>query len=160
MQVDLKTLIGKLNRTCRKGLEAAAALCVSQTHYNVEIEHFLLELLNLQDTDLRRLLRFYEVQPGEVGRELTRAMERVKRGNSRTPALSPHIIQLLREAWMLSSLHLGTDVVRSGVLLLALFEHEALRGLLLESAPTLLRIPRASLAAELRFVCYLSLSSV
>ena len=43
--MDLKTLISKLSAPCRKALESAAQLCVSQTHFNVEVEHFLLKLL-------------------------------------------------------------------------------------------------------------------
>ena len=37
--VDLKSLVGRLNETCRRALEAAAGLTLSRTHYNVEIEH-------------------------------------------------------------------------------------------------------------------------
>jgi type VI secretion system protein VasG len=43
--VNLKSLVGKLNDTCRSALEAAAGLCLSRTNYNVEIEHWLLKLL-------------------------------------------------------------------------------------------------------------------
>src|SRR5262245_6728782 len=77
MQIDLKVLIGKLNGTCRQALEAAAGLCVSQTHYTVELEHFLLQLLDLPDTDMQRVLRAYEVEAAVVRRELTQAMERL-----------------------------------------------------------------------------------
>ena len=44
MNVNLKSLIGKLNDTCRSALEGAAGLCLSRTHYDVEIEHLLLKL--------------------------------------------------------------------------------------------------------------------
>ena len=39
MSVNLKSLIGKLNTQTRSTLEAAAGLCLSRTHYNIEIEH-------------------------------------------------------------------------------------------------------------------------
>ena len=61
LSLDLKSLIDKLSPLCRRSLEAAG-LCVSRTHYNVEIEHLLAKLLALpdgQDTDLRRALREY-----------------------------------------------------------------------------------------------------
>ena len=66
MQFNLTTLIGKLNPICRKGLEEAAGLCVSQTNYNVEIEHLLLKLLEQPDTDLQRVLHYYEVNVAVV----------------------------------------------------------------------------------------------
>ena len=49
-----------------------------------------------------------------------------KRGNSRTPALSPHLLDLFQEAWTSSSLQFGLGQVCSGALLL---DHESLRGL-------------------------------
>ena len=51
-QVDLKSLIGHLNETTRRALEAAAGLCLSRTHYKVEIEHWLLRLVEEKDSDL------------------------------------------------------------------------------------------------------------
>ena len=149
MHFDLQTLIEKLNPTCRKALESAAELCLSQTNYNVEIEHLLLKLIELPDTDIQRLLRYYEVRTADVTSELTRSMETFKRGNSRTPALSPHIVRLLEQAWMMSSLHLGENIIRSGTMLLALLDHDALRGVILESCKPLLTIPRETLHKDL-----------
>ena len=96
MSSELKTLIGKLNPVCRRGLETAAALCVGQTHYNVEVEHLLLKLLDLPATDLGPVLRYFGVDAGELSRQLDLAVEKFDRGNSRTPAMSPQILQLLR----------------------------------------------------------------
>ncbi len=45
--INLKSLVAKLNDICRRSLEGAAGLCLSRTHYNVEIEHWLLKLLEL-----------------------------------------------------------------------------------------------------------------
>jgi type VI secretion system protein VasG len=145
MNSDLQTLIEKLNPTCRKALESAAELCVSQTNYNVEMEHLLLKLIELPDTDVQRILRHYEVRTADATRELTRAIDTFKRGNSRTPALSPHIVRLLEQAWLLSSLQLGEGTVRSGAILLALLDHDGLRGVILDSCKGLLSIPRDSL---------------
>ncbi len=150
MSFELKALVDKLNPTCRKALEAAAELCVSQTNYNVEIEHFLMKLLDHPDTDIQRLLRYYEVTTANVTRDLIRAMDTFKRGNSRTPALSPHILRLLEEAWKLSSLYLDDNTTRSGALLLALVDHDPLRGMIVESCKALQRVPRKSIRQEIR----------
>ena len=64
MSVSLKSLIGKLNDTCRNALEAAAGLCLTRTHYDVDIEHLFLKLCEAQDTDLQHLLRHYEIDSG------------------------------------------------------------------------------------------------
>ena len=149
LNLDLKTLIDKLNPTCRKAMEGAAQLCVVQTHYNVEVEHVLARLLEQPDADLHRMFRYYEVRAEDVSRDLTRAMDGFKRGNSRTPALSPHVLDLVQEAWTLASLKFNQAQVGSAVLLLALLEHDSLRGLMLESVPSLLRLPRAQLREDI-----------
>ncbi|HWM89367.1 MAG TPA: type VI secretion system ATPase TssH [Thermoanaerobaculia bacterium] len=150
MSSELKVLIGKLNPLCRRALETAAALCVSQTHYNVEVEHLFLKLLALPGTDLSPVLRYYKVDEGELARQLEQAMEKFDRGNSRTPAMAPQIVQLLRQAWLLSGLHLESQAIRSGALLLALFEDESLRSIIHDSCPVLARINRETLRDDLR----------
>ena len=52
MGVDSAALIKTLNKTCLDALQAAAGLCLSRTNYNVEIEHWLLKLSEVPDTDL------------------------------------------------------------------------------------------------------------
>ncbi len=57
----LKSLVGKLNPTCRNGLESAAGLCLARTNYEVEIEHWLLKLAESPNTDLAAILRYFEI---------------------------------------------------------------------------------------------------
>jgi type VI secretion system protein VasG len=146
---ELKVLIERLGPLPRRGLETAAALCVAQTHYNVEVEHLLTKLLDLPG-DLDPILRHFGVDKGALARQLEQALEGFDRGNSRTPAMSPQVVRLLREGWLVSSLHLGSATVRSGALLLALYEDETLRSTLVESCPALVKIPREALRENLR----------
>ncbi len=148
MSLDLKSLIDKLSPLCRRALEEAAGLCVSRTHYNVEIEHLLAKLLALpdsQDTDLRRALREYGLDRSLLVSQVEEAFARFDTGNSRTPAFSPQILQLFREAWLATSLQLRSPAVRTGSLLLALLDNDALRGVILQSVPALGKIPRDQL---------------
>src|ERR1019366_9552387 len=95
--LPLKTLVSKLNPVCKRALEAAAGLCLSRSNYNVEIEHYLLKLLEPGESDLPRILKQYEIDPGVVVRELTRALDKLKTGNARAPELSVHILDWVRE---------------------------------------------------------------
>lgn len=122
----LKSLVGRLNDTCRRGLESAAGLCLSRTNYNVEIEHWLLKLMEAADTDLAALFRFYEVDTSRLSRDLTGVIDRLKTGNARPPGLSPHVVSLIREAWMVASIDFAATAIRSGHLLCALLSHETL----------------------------------
>src|SRR5262245_1979790 len=99
-----KTLVGKLNNTCRRALEGAAGLCLSRTNYNVEVEHWLIKLLEPANTDLTKILRHYGIDSSRVVRELTKSLDHLKTGNARAPELSPEILELMQEAWVLTSL--------------------------------------------------------
>ncbi|MFB6286096.1 MAG: type VI secretion system ATPase TssH [Candidatus Bipolaricaulia bacterium] len=143
---DLETLVGTLNPVCRTALEEAASLCVAQTHYNVELEHLLIKLLEQgPGTDIYRVLRNFDIEPTEVIQELTSATEEFKRGNSRTPSMSPQIVSAVQEAWLRASTQYDQEAVRSGLLLLALLETEELLGVVTDSAPSLLDVPRENL---------------
>ncbi len=148
MSLDLQSLIEKLDPACRKGLEAAAELCVSQTNYNVEIEHLLLKLLEAPDSDIHQILNYYDVATADIKKELTRAIDRFKRGNSRTPTLSPYILTLCEQAWLVASLQLGFNTIRTGAVFKAILDDDNLRGVILESAPSLKRISREAVKKE------------
>ncbi|MBK8174248.1 MAG: type VI secretion system ATPase TssH [Rhodospirillales bacterium] len=146
---ELKALIGRLNPHCRRSLEKAAERCLRETHFTVELEHLLLELIAIPDTDVVRALATYDVDRDALVVDLEQALDRCKRGNVRTPALSPHVSTALAEAWSIASLDMSETQVRSGALLCALLDGEALRGLLLNAVPLLSRIPRHRLIEDL-----------
>jgi type VI secretion system protein VasG len=146
---DISGLIEKLNPKCRQILERAAEVCVTQTHFNVELEHLVLQIFEKTETDLYPILRNFEVDPSTVTAAITRTIDGFKRGNSRTPALSPHIIKAMQDAYMISSLRLQETVIRTGSLLLAILEDDALRGMMIEAAPELAKIDREVLGENL-----------
>src|SRR6266446_5701001 len=129
MGVNLKSLIARLNATCRGALEGAAGLCLSRTNYDVEPEHFLLKLIESPDTDLAAIFRRYEINQSRVTKDLTAALDKLKTGNARTPGLSPRLAQWIQEAWLLASVDYGATQVRSGHLLVALLASDDLRRL-------------------------------
>src|SRR5687768_8866295 len=147
--IDLKALVGKLDTTCRRALEGAAGLCLSRSNYNVEIEHWLVKLLEPGDTDLVRILKHYEVDVSRVNRELTRALDQLRTGNARSPELSLEITDLMREAWVLASIKFNSPQVRSGVLLAALLTERLLSSRLASSSPELAKISGEQLTKDL-----------
>lgn len=149
MEIDIRTLLGKLNPECKLAMKQAAELCGRQTHFHVDIEHLLMHLVDERSPDMALILPQFGVDAGLVVSQLQQSLDRFKRGNGRTPALSPHFAPWFQEAWLLSSMLLGEQQVRSGTLLLALLEVDSLRGLLLETAPALLEIPRKMLREQL-----------
>ncbi|MCC6343860.1 MAG: type VI secretion system ATPase TssH [Bryobacterales bacterium] len=149
MGVNLKQLIGKLNDVTRNALEGAAGLCLSRTHYNVEIEHYLLKLLDYSDSDAARILHQYGVDPSRLTAELGRSLDQVKRGNASTPSISPNIFKLMTEAWTYGSIDYGAAKVRSGFTLLALLANEELARVALSFSKELQKIPVEALKKDI-----------
>jgi type VI secretion system protein VasG len=120
MTANLKGLIGKLNDTTRNALEAAAGFCLARTHYDIEVEHFLLKLLDTTDSDFPRILKQFGVDKSRLTGDLTRSLDKLKSGNARTPAFSPTLTDMLSEAWTIGSIDFGSAQVRTGFCILAI----------------------------------------
>jgi type VI secretion system protein VasG len=149
MNVNLRSLIGKLNHETRGAVEAAAGLCLSRTHYDVEVEHFLSKLLDIHDGDPVFLLKHYGVDRSVLSADLLKALDRLKTGNARTPSLSPHLVKLLTEAWTLASLEYGAQKVRTGHVILALLGNDELARMAKDISRELTKIPPEALRKDL-----------
>src|SRR6202790_3188813 len=124
--MNLKSLIGKLNDSTRGTLEAAAGLCLARTHYDIEVEHYLTKLLDSSDNDVAAIFKHFEIDTSRLSGELARALDRLKTGNARTPALSPTLMRMLIEAWTLGSIDYNAAQVRTGFTILALVTNDEL----------------------------------
>jgi type VI secretion system protein VasG len=151
--VDLKQLVGRLNDPCRRALEAAAGLTLSRSHYNVEIEHLLLAVADRTDTDCAAILKHYGVDTARFAADLGKALDKMKTGNARAPSLSPDVVELAKQAWLLGSIELGANRVRTGHLILALVADEALARRAREASGQFARIPADQLKRDYHAIC-------
>ncbi len=149
MNVNLRSLIGKLNHQTRGAVEAAAGLCLSRTHYDVEVEHFLSKALDIADGDLLFLLKHYGVDRSILSADLMKSLDRLKTGNARTPSLSPHLVKMLTEAWTLGTLEYGAGKIRTGHALLALLSNEELARMAKDISREFTKIPPEALRKDL-----------
>ena len=152
ISIDLKSLVGKLNEATRVALESAAGLCMSRSHYNVEIEHWLLKILEIQDSDLMEILNKFELSVGRVTQELNKELDQIKSGNTRAPSLSPNIVELSKNAWMLASVEYGHGEASSAHILAALMLDDTLRRSTNIFAGELGKIPPESLRDVVRTI--------
>jgi type VI secretion system protein VasG len=149
MGISLKAIVSKLNDTTRTALEGAAGLCLARTHYDVEIEHFLMKLLDTTDSDFAKIVKQFGVDKARLSGELSRALDKLKTGNARTPSFSPSLFTMLTEAWTLGSLEFGAAQVRTGFTVLALVSHEDLARIVREIGKELQKIEPESLRKQL-----------
>jgi type VI secretion system protein VasG len=148
MSVNLKSLIGRLNSETRNALESSAGLCLSRTNYDVEIEHYLTKLLDQTDGDLAAIIKGFGIDRSRLAGELTRALDRLKTGNARNPSLSPTLLKMFTEAWLLASIDLGEGKVRTGHTILALVSNDELKRIIGESSKELGKINADSLKKD------------
>ncbi len=120
MNVNVRSLIGKLNHHTRAAVDAAAGLCLARTHYDVEVEHYLTKLLDAADSDAGYVLRHYGVDRSRLERDLAAGLDRLKSGNARTPSLSPSLLRMLEVAWNAATLDYAAGEIRTGHTLVAL----------------------------------------
>lgn len=117
LELDLRRLVKRLNSYCRRELETAAGLAVTRGHYEVTIEHFLLVLVDDSRHDLQAACRYFEVDVSKLKRDLGSALETTPTGNQGRPVFAPLLIELISDSWLVSSIELGLDEVRSAVFL-------------------------------------------
>jgi type VI secretion system protein VasG len=146
--MNLKSLIGKLNDSTRGALEAAAGLCLARTHYDIEVEHYLTKLLDSTDNDATAIFKHFEVDTSRLTGELARALDKLKTGNARTPALSPTLMKMLIEAWTIGSIDYNAGQVRTGFTILALATNDELVRLMREVSREFQKIQAATLRKD------------
>jgi type VI secretion system protein VasG len=152
-QLNLKSLVSKLDETSRSTLESAAGLALSRTNYDVEIEHWLLKLIDRQTSDVAVILNHFSVDSGRLTQDINRVIDRFKTGNGRAPGLAPNIVKLIREAWLIASLEQDANIVRSGHLLLALLGSDELSPVARESSTHFAKIPVETLRSTMTQIC-------
>ena len=117
---NLKILITKLSTNARVSLEKSANTCISQQNYEIEVEHFLLELLLQHDkNDLQILAEKYKISKNTLENDLKHSISQLPKGNTRTPIFAKSIVRLLEQAWLLASAE-QDPMIRSGHLVVAL----------------------------------------
>jgi len=117
--VNIKTLLNRLNPYCTRALEGAAGLCVSRTHYEVTVEHLFAKLLEEAQSDVPLILRQFDMDTGRMKKAVDQTIEEFRTGNAAKPVFSPLLLEWFQEAWLIASVDLEDNRIRSGALLLA-----------------------------------------
>jgi type VI secretion system protein VasG len=156
MGLNLKALIAKLNDQTRAALEGAAGLCLSRTHYDIEVEHFLTKLLDSSSNDFAAIIKHFEIDKSRLTAELARSMDKLKSGNARTPAISPTVLKMLTTAWTVGSIDFNAGQVRTGFVILALASDEELSRLVRDVSKEFQKINADALKKDLLGIVALS----
>ncbi|ROL75949.1 type VI secretion system ATPase TssH [Pseudomonas vranovensis] len=130
-EISRAALFGKLNSVAYKAIEAATVFCKLRGNPYVELAHWFHQLLQLQDSDLHRIIRQFNLEPARLARELTDALDRLPRGSTSITDLSSHVEEAVERGWVYGSLMFGESQVRTGYLVLGILKTPSLRNALL-----------------------------
>src|SRR5439155_1741626 len=74
-----------------KAIESATVLCKLRGNPYVELEHWLQQILNAQDSDIHRIVRHFDLDPSRLAKDITNALDRLPRGSTSISDLSTYV---------------------------------------------------------------------
>jgi type VI secretion system protein VasG len=130
-EISRTALFGKLNSLGYKAIESATVFCKMRGNPYVELVHWLHQILQLQDSDLHRIIRQFDLEPSRVAQDLTAALDRLPRGSTSISDLSAHVEEAVERGWVYATLLFGEPQVRTGYLVFGILKTPGLRNALL-----------------------------
>ncbi|WP_292286640.1 type VI secretion system ATPase TssH [Marivita sp.] len=130
-EISRVALFGKLNKVGYQAIEGATVFCKMRGNPYVEIVHWLAQLVQLDNSDIQRIIQHYEIDPAKLSADMTRALDALPRGASSISDLSSHLQNAMERAWVYGSLLYNSNQVRTGHLILGMLKSPELRAILM-----------------------------
>ncbi|MFB0553034.1 MAG: type VI secretion system ATPase TssH [Phycisphaerae bacterium] len=130
-EISRTSLFGKLNSLCYKSIESATVFCKLRGNPYVELVHWLHQILQLQDSDLHRIIRHFDINPSRLAKDMTEELDRLPRGSTSISDLSSHLEESVERGWVYGSLLFGELQVRTGHLIVGILKTGGLKNVLL-----------------------------
>jgi type VI secretion system protein VasG len=128
--ISRTSLFGKLNRLAYQAIENATTFCKMRGNPFVELVHWVHQILNLQDSDLHRIIDHFDLNPARVAADLTSSMDRLPLGSSGVQDFSAHVEEAIERGWMYGTLLFGDSCVRTGYLMVGILQTHSLKRVL------------------------------
>jgi type VI secretion system protein VasG len=128
--ISRTALFGKLNQVGYKGIEAATVFCKMRGNPYVELVHWIHQILQLQDSDLHRIIKQFNIDPSRLASDITESLDRLPRGSTSISDLSSHVEEAVERGWVLATLMFGESQVRTGYLIAGIVQTRGLRNAL------------------------------
>ena len=126
-EISRTALFGKLNSLLYQAIESATVFCKMRGNPYVELVHWLQQILQLQDSDLRRIVDHFDIEIAHLAADFTKSLDRLPRGASSVSDLSSHLEEAVERAWVYGSLMYQSPQIRSGYLLIGILKSRSLR---------------------------------
>jgi type VI secretion system protein VasG len=130
-EINRVALFGKLNSLGYRAIESATVFCKMRGNPYVELVHWIHQILQVQDSDLHRIIKQFSLDPARLARDLTDALDRLPRGSTSISDLSSHVDEAVERGWLYGTLMFGESQVRTGHLMVGILKTPGLRHALL-----------------------------
>ena len=128
-EIKRTALFGRLNPVAYKAMESATTFCKMRGNPYVELVHWLAQILQLNDSDLHRIIKNGELDSSRIASDVTAALDRLPRGATAVSDFSPHLEEAVERGWLYASLLYGDSRVRTGHMILAMLKSPGLRNI-------------------------------
>ena len=129
-EISRAALFGKLNRVAYKAMEGATVFCKLRGNPYVELEHWLQQILQTQDSDLHRIIKHFQLDASRLAKDMIESLDRLPRGATSISDLSSHIENAVERAWVYGTLLFGEAQIRTGHLMIGMLKTSSLRNAL------------------------------
>jgi type VI secretion system protein VasG len=139
-EISRSALFGKLNPLAYKAIEGATVFCKLRGNPYVELQHWLFQILQNQDSDIHRIIKHYGMDASNLVADLQNSLDRLPRGASSVTDLSSFVEDAVERGWVYGSLMYGGSHVRTGFLVIGLLKTKNLRNVLMSISKQFERI--------------------
>ncbi|KRE04856.1 ClpV1 family T6SS ATPase [Bosea sp. Root670] len=145
--ISLEAVTGKLNRVGYDTFLQALRQAKGAGNRNVELAHWLLQILQGTSNDLTLTADHYKLDRARMLMELGGVVEGFRRNETEMPGIANHIVDILDRGWHYATLFFGETQIRTGHLLVAALKSTELRRVLTGLSKEFSKIPVEELAA-------------
>lgn len=125
--ISRASLFKKLNPLTYKAIESATVFCKLRGNPYVELIHWLHQILQLQDSDIHKIIKAFGLNPSHLSRDMLESLDRLPRGATSISDLSAHVEEAVERGWVYSTLMFSDSKVRSGHLMVGLLKTPGLK---------------------------------
>ncbi|MEW8406535.1 MAG: type VI secretion system ATPase TssH [Candidatus Thiodiazotropha taylori] len=130
-EINRAALFGKLNSLGYKAIESATVFCKMRGNPYVELVHWIHQILQLQDSDLHRIIKQFNLEPSHLAKDITETLDTLPRGSTSISDLSSHVEEATERGWVYGTLMFGDSQVRTGYLMIGILKTNSLHNALL-----------------------------
>ncbi|WP_087024152.1 type VI secretion system ATPase TssH [Thaumasiovibrio subtropicus] len=120
INIELQSLVKRLSPGAKSALESAAGECMNRSHFSIELEHWFFELLRDSSLGWHQAVVKSGADKEALNSQINQKLAAYSQGNDASPSLSPNLVELMKDAWLLASLNQSKATFNEYHLLLVL----------------------------------------